>query len=51
MFLYFQLRSKIKEAPCIWDITSAGHIMHDEDVQIGGLREIKEELGLSFSNY
>ena len=22
--------------------------MHDEDVQIGGLREIKEELGLSF---
>lgn len=22
--------------------------MHDEDVQIGGLREIEEELGLSF---
>lgn len=49
MFLYFQLRSKNKkEAPNIWDITSAGHIMHDEDVQIGGLREIEEELGLSF---
>ncbi|MBW3493567.1 NUDIX domain-containing protein [Bacillus sp. FDAARGOS_1420] len=49
MFLYFQLRSKNKkEAPGIWDITSAGHIMHDEDVQIGGLREIEEELGLSF---
>ncbi len=49
MFLYFQLRSKNKkEAPCIWDITSVGHIMHDEDVQIGGLREIEEELGLSF---
>ncbi|KFM98778.1 NUDIX domain-containing protein [Bacillus clarus] len=49
MFLYFQLRSKNKkEAPGIWDITSAGHIMHDENVQIGGLREIEEELGLSF---
>ncbi|MBK5425133.1 MULTISPECIES: NUDIX domain-containing protein [Bacillus] len=49
MFLYFQLRSNNKkEAPGIWDITSAGHIMHDEDVLIGGLREIEEELGLSF---
>ena len=48
IFLYFQLRSKIKKAPLIWDITSAGHIMHDEDVQINGLREIEEELGLSF---
>ena len=48
MFLYFQLRSKNKkEAPNIWDITSAGHIMHDEDVQSGGLREIEEELGFS----
>ncbi|WP_410982217.1 NUDIX hydrolase [Bacillus cereus] len=47
--LYFQLRAKNKkDFPGKWDITSAGHIMHGEDVQIGGLREIEEELGLSF---
>lgn len=47
--LYFQLRAKNKkDFPGKWDITSAGHIMHDEDIQIGGLREIEEELGLSF---
>ena len=48
MFYISNYALKIKEAPLIWDITSAGHIMHDEDVQIGGLREIEEELGLSF---
>ncbi|PFE02939.1 NUDIX domain-containing protein [Bacillus cereus] len=47
--LYFQLRAKNKkDFPGKWDITSAGHIMHNEDVRIGGLREIEEELGLSF---
>ncbi|WP_439742002.1 NUDIX hydrolase [Bacillus pseudomycoides] len=49
IFLHFQLRAKNKkDFPGKWDITSAGHIMHDEDVRIGGLREVKEELGLSF---
>ncbi|EMA6343169.1 NUDIX domain-containing protein [Bacillus cytotoxicus] len=48
MFLYFQLRSKNKkDFPGKWDITSAGHIMHNEEVTMGGLREINEEVGLS----
>ncbi|MGQ0421625.1 NUDIX domain-containing protein, partial [Bacillus sp. HC-Mk] len=45
------IRSKMWESES-WlnkkELPSAGHIMHDEDVQIGGLREIEEELGLSF---
>ncbi|WP_459501230.1 NUDIX hydrolase [Bacillus sp. C1] len=49
IFLYFQLRAKTKkDFPGKWDITSAGHIMHGENIGIGGLREIEEELGLSF---
>ncbi|MDM5188218.1 NUDIX domain-containing protein [Bacillus sp. DX4.1] len=47
--LYFQLRAHDKkDFPGKWDITSAGHIMHDEDLLTGGLREVEEELGLSF---
>ncbi|PFE09038.1 NUDIX hydrolase [Bacillus cereus] len=47
--LYFQLRAyNKKNLPGIWDVTSAGHIMHGEDILTGGIRELKEELGLSF---
>jgi isopentenyldiphosphate isomerase len=49
MYLYFQLRSSTKkDFPNVWDITAAGHILYDEDIFAAGLREVEEELGISF---
>ncbi|ARX70072.1 NUDIX hydrolase [Bacillus thuringiensis] len=49
IYLYFQLRAyDKKDFPGIWDITAAGHIMHNEDILTAGLREVEEELGLRF---
>ncbi|GGE63586.1 NUDIX hydrolase [Priestia taiwanensis] len=51
MHLYFQLRSSTKkDFPNVWDITAAGHILCDEEIMIAGLREIEEELGISFQS-
>ncbi|WP_082235627.1 NUDIX hydrolase [Halobacillus massiliensis] len=47
-FIYFQKRSESKkDFPCLYDITAAGHIEYTESRIQGGLREIKEELGLN----
>ncbi len=43
-----QLRAKIKALyPGVWDCAAAGHVSAGEDPLVSGLREIKEEIGLS----
>lgn len=45
--LLLQLRSPNKSThPNMWDISAAGHIDTGEDVITGGIRELKEELGV-----
>lgn len=42
-----QLRAKNKELyPGRWDISVAGHVGAGENIELGALREIKEEIGL-----
>src|SRR5438093_7764462 len=44
--LILQRRSEIKDTwPGLWDVSAAGHYAAGEGIE-GGLREIKEELGL-----
>lgn len=46
--ILLQLRAKKKLLyPDMWDISAAGHISAGEDPITSGLREIKEEIGLS----
>lgn len=46
-FLFFQVRSSAKkDYPNLLDITAAGHILADES-PLDGLREVKEELGIT----
>ncbi|WP_390216600.1 NUDIX hydrolase [Halobacillus campisalis] len=48
--IYFQRRSDIKkDFPDLYDITAAGHIQINESRIEGGLREVREELGLTLS--
>ncbi|WP_307473769.1 NUDIX hydrolase [Cytobacillus purgationiresistens] len=45
-YIYFQLRSKEKaDFPDLFDITAAGHLLANENVN-DGIREVHEELGL-----
>ena len=45
--LLLQLRGPNQEAnPNKWDISCAGHISAGEDMWIGAIRELEEELGL-----
>lgn len=45
--LLLQLRSTQKRLyPGCWDISSAGHIAAGEDVAVGAVRELEEELGI-----
>ncbi len=47
--LLLQKRAAQKESyPNYWDISAAGHIPAGEDIYDAALREVEEELGLSF---
>lgn len=49
IFIHFQLRSSDKKGfPNMLDITAAGHLTAEEGVE-DGVREIKEELGISLN--
>jgi len=46
--ILLQLRAKNKELyPCVWDCAAAGHVSLGEEPIISGIREAKEEIGLS----
>ncbi len=49
-YVYFQKRAATKNTyPNMYDYTCAGHIMADETLMQGGLRELQEELGITLN--
>ena len=48
--LLLQLRAPTKSLhPNMWDISSAGHVRAGETVEGGGIREMREELGIDIT--